>query len=90
MVCKDRVRSQILLEQIGENPDRHTRFTADPLTITVKRSKLDLRKNSYALRVTKDWNELSHAAKTSRSVPVFKNAMKAPSYIGREVDDPTR
>ena len=79
-----------MFEQIGENPGRHMRFTADPLNIVEKRSRLDLRKNSYALRVAKDWNELSHVVKTSRTVHTFKNAVRNPLYTGREVDSPTR
>ena len=55
-MLKNRLRPETLFEQVGENPGRHTRFTADPLNIVEKRSRLDLRKNSYALRVEKDWN----------------------------------
>ena len=86
---KDRLRPETLFEQVGENPGRHTRFTADPLNIVEKRSRLDLRKNSYALRVAKDWNELSREAKTSRTVHTFKNAVRNPLFTGREVDGPT-
>ena len=89
-MLKNRLRPETLFEQVGENPGRHTRFTADPLNIVEKRSRLDLRKNSYALRVAKDWNELSREAKTSRTVHTFKNAVRIPLFTGREVDGPTR
>ena len=82
---KDRVRPEILFKKIGDHPDRNTRFTSDPLNITVR---LDIRKNSYAARVATDWNNLSNEAKSSRFVAVFKNTIK--SRPGRLVAGPRR
>ena len=48
---KDRLRPETLFEQVGENPGRHTRFTADPLNIVEKRSRLDLRSCTGSLDV---------------------------------------
>ena len=63
-----KIRPEQLFNIVGENPDRGTRFTADPQNITVKRTRLDIRKNTYALRVAGDWNKLSSKTKTSRTV----------------------
>ena len=60
---KDRVWPELLFTRVGENPDRRTRFTYDRLNITVKRSRLDKRKNSYAVRVAEEWNDLGQSAK---------------------------
>ena len=75
---------------MGVNPDRQTRFTTDPLNITVKRSRLEIRKNSNAVRVAEDCNALSHDTKTSRTATSFKKAIKNSHHTGRPVDGPTR
>ena len=85
---KDRIRPDILFKKIGDHPDRNTRFTADPQNLKVSRPNLDIRKNLYAVCVTKDWNSLSNATKVSRSVAMFKNAIK--SNPGRQVEGPRR
>ena len=86
----DRVRPELLFTRTGNNPARHTRFTANPHNITVKRSRLDIRKHSYAVRVAGEWNDLDQHAKSCSSVAMFKNAIKKPHYTGREMDGPTR
>ena len=85
---KDRVRPEILFKKIGDHPERNTRYTSDPLNITGSRARLDIRKNSYAVRAVTDWNNLTNEAKSSRSVAVFKNAIK--SHPGRQVAGPRR
>ena len=87
---KDRIKQDSLFTTIGENPARQTRFTVDPLNIVEKRSRLDIRKNSYAVRIAEDWNKLSHEVKTSRTVSIFKNAIVPTLFTGREVDGPIR
>ena len=72
---KDNVRPELLFTRVGAQPERMTRFTNDPLNLTVNRCRLDIRKNSYATRVTEDWNKLSHKTKTSTSVAMFKSAI---------------
>ena len=87
---KDKVDPELLFTRIGQEPNRQTRFTADPMNIVTKRSRLDIRKNSYAVRASEEWNALSQSTKTSRSVQIFKNAIKTPHNSGREVGRPTR
>ena len=72
---KDNVRPELLFTRVGVQPERMTRFTTDPLNLTVNRCRLDIRKNSYATRVAEDWNKLSHKTKTSTSVAMFKSAI---------------
>ena len=86
---KDRIKPELLFTRVGVNPDRQTRFTTDPLNITVKRSRLETRKNSYAVKVAGDWNALIHDTKTSRTVTSFKKAIKNSHHTGRPVDGPT-
>ena len=83
---KDRIKYDLLFTTTGANSTRQTRFTIDPINIFEKRSRLDVRKNSYAVRVADNWNKLSHEVKTSRSVPVFKNAITSTVYTGRAVE----
>ena len=87
---KDKVDPELLFTRIGQEPNRQTRFTADPMNIVTKRSRLDIRKNSYVVRASEEWNALSQSTKTSRSVQIFKNAIKTPHNSGREVGRPTR
>ena len=47
-------------------------FTKDPLNITVKRSRLELRKNFYSNRVTEKWNSLPAELKNAKSISQFK------------------
>ena len=83
---KDMVRTEILFNRIGAVPDtRNTRFLSDPLNIMVNRTRLDIRKHSYA-----DWNNLSIKTKSSGSVAIFKNAIKPMHYPGRQVAGPRR
>ena len=87
---KDKVRPDTLFTRTGSQPDRNTRFYSDPLNITVKRSRLEIRKHSYAIRVAEDWNSLSNGTKTSNSVAVFKNAINTLHHPGRQVAGPRR
>ena len=52
-ICKrvDRVQPELLFTRTGNNPAKRTRFTDDLHNITMKRSRLDIRKHSYAVRV---------------------------------------
>ena len=79
------MRPDLLFKQIGDEPVRMTRFTTDPLNMAISRSRLDIRKNSYAVRVAGEWNTLSHETKSSRSVAIFKNAIKTPLVPGSTV-----
>ena len=56
----------------SEHSSRNTRLTADPLNITVKRSRLELRKNFYSNRVTEKWNSLPAELKNAKSISQFK------------------
>ena len=85
-----RVEPELLFTRVGANPDRQTRFTTDLMNITVKRSRLEIRKNSFAVRTAGEWNALSHVTKACRTAAMFKNAIKIPHYTGRPVEGPTR
>ena len=82
---KDRIRPEQLFDRVGDNPGRETRFTADPQNIVVKRSRLDIRKNSFALRIADDWNSLSNGIKTCKTATAFKNAIKPHCFTGEQV-----
>ena len=82
---KDRVRPEQLFDRVGDNPGRETHFTADPQNIVVKRSRLDIRKNSFALRTADDWNSLSNGIKTCKTATAFKNAIKPHCFTGEQV-----
>ena len=67
---------------------RTTRFTADPMNIVEERSRLDIRKNSFAVRVASEWNKLDPEAKKSRTAPALKRLLTHNNFTGREVEGP--
>ena len=84
---KDKVDPDRMFKTVGTNSTRATRFTADPMNIVEERSRLDVRKYSYTVRTANEWNKLNPDAKTSRSVPIFKNALtKHFNHTGLEVE----
>ena len=42
--------------------------------LEVQRSRLEIRRNFFTVRVVKQWNELPESVKSSRSINAFKNA----------------
>ena len=86
---KDKVDPDLLFTRVGAaHTTRATRFTADPMNIVEERSRLDIRKYSYAVRVASEWNKLKPDTKTSQTVPIFKNALKNHfNPTGRMVED---
>jgi len=73
MSGRDRVDRETIFSCVDAT--RATRNRSDPLNIQQKRSRLDIRKYSFAARVAEDWNRLSSEVKNSKSVPSFKNAI---------------
>ena len=84
----DKVDPSSLFTLTGPATGRTTRFTADPMNIVEERSRLDIRKNSYAVRVANKWNKLDPEAKMSRSAPALKRILTLKNLTGREVEGP--
>ena len=82
---KDRIHPDLLFDRVGHNPGRETRFTADPQNILLKRARLEIRKNSFAIRVAENWNSLSNITKVSLTTKAFKSAIKQSHYTGGKV-----
>ena len=53
---------------------RVTRTAADPLNVTVKHGRLDIRRHFFSVRVTEDWNKVPGDIKKLRTLEGFKNA----------------
>ena len=58
------------------------------MNIVEERSRLDIRKNSYAVRVASEWNKLDPEAKKSRTAPALKRLLTHNYFTGREVEGP--
>ena len=58
------------------------------MNIVEERSRLDIRKNSYAVRVANKWNKLDPEAKMSHSAPALKRILTLKNLTGREVEGP--
>ena len=84
----DKVDPGKLFTLTGPVTGRTTRFTADPMNIVEERSRLDVRKNSCAVRVANEWNKLEPDTKMSRSVPALKRILTLKNHTGREVEGP--
>ena len=68
----DRVDWSNWFTLIGNNPDRVTRGTSDPLNIVRSVHNLDLRQHFFSSRVVEHWNSLPSATKSAVSVSSFK------------------
>ena len=53
-----------------------TRTGADPGNVIVPRARLDLRKNSFTVRVPDKWNRLTTETKMTTSLQKFRSALK--------------
>ena len=53
-----------------------TRAAADRWKLSVPRSRLDVRKNTFAARIPEKWNSLPAEIKDSANIVIFKNALK--------------
>ena len=84
----DKVDPDRLFNLTGPVSGRLTRFTADPNNILEDRSRLEIRKHSYAVRTASQWNKLEADMKNSCSVNVLKRALTTNNLTGREVDGP--
>ena len=58
-----------------EGADRVTRANAVPMNIKTTRSRLEIRRNNFAVRAVEEWNKLSNEAKGADHVNIFKNAI---------------
>ena len=68
----DRVDCSNWFTLVGNNPDRVTRGTSDPLNIVRSVHNLDLRQHFFSSRVVEHWNSLPSATKSAVSVSSFK------------------
>ena len=84
----DKVDPDRLFNLTGPVSGRQTRFTADPNNILEDRSRLEIRKHSYAVRIASQWNKLEPDTKNSRSVNALKRALTTYNLTGREVEGP--
>ena len=53
---------------------RVTRTAANPLIVTMKHGRLDIRRNFFSVRVTEDWNWVPSDIKKMITLEGFKNA----------------
>ena len=60
----------------GSRSGRTTRLTEYPRNIIPKRSNLDIHKYFFTQRVASKWNDLLAVIKDSRSIEIFKSALK--------------
>jgi len=53
---------------------RRTRVAADPLNVTIRHGRLDIRKNFFTVRVTETWNSVPANIKSLKTLDGFKKA----------------
>ena len=73
----DKVEARRMFKQVEQRGNVQTRGTADALNLERSRCRLDVRLNSFCVRVTDSWNGLSHETKRLATVKGFKNALKS-------------
>ena len=73
---KDKVNPTNLLDKVQPRPGAETRGNADPNNLKAKKSRLDLRKYSYPVRLPDMWNKLPADTKMAPTVKMFRNALR--------------
>ncbi len=68
------VESSTWFDFMSETSTRTTRLSSEPLTIRVKYSRTEIRKNFFSTRVVNPWNNLPAELKQSRSIKLFKSS----------------
>jgi tetrahydromethanopterin S-methyltransferase subunit G len=69
----DRVDSKVLFQ---ERDGERTRADRDGTNLREKHSRTDIRKNSFALRVVRPWNNLPSESREQQSVEAFKRMIR--------------
>ena len=69
---KDKVRPELLFDKVQMMPGLVTRGSVDPDNVVVKRTRLEVRKHSYAIRVSEQWNGLDPGTKNAPTTKKFK------------------
>ena len=67
---------QNILVQAPARAGPVTRNAIDPWNLVVPRSRLDIRKNSFTVRVAEKWNSLPPTVKAAKNLFMFKSALK--------------
>ena len=65
-----------MLTRAPERAGVVTRTATDPWKLEIPRSRLEIRKNTFAARVPEKWNRLPTNIKSSENLKIFKNALK--------------
>ena len=73
---KDKVRPELLFDKVQTRPGLVTRGRVDPDNVIVKRTRLEVRKHSYAIRVSEQWNGLTPVTKNAPTTKKFKTMVK--------------
>lgn len=81
----DRISETELFQRVSDTIGMATRQRADNLNLKVPKSKLEVRRNSFACRVVKEWNALDPDIKRKATVHQFKTALKL--IYRRSVED---
>ena len=73
---KETYGEQELLVRNRRQEGAATRSTTDPWSLTVPRSRLEIRKNSFTARAPELWNKIPAEVRACENLKMFKNAMK--------------
>ena len=72
---KDQTVTNSLFERVKVGGIQ-TRQSSDPLNLKSAKSRLDVRKHSFPVRVVQNWNSLHHDIKSRPTVQKFKQSLK--------------
>ena len=69
---KQAVNSNTWFHPVAQASGRDTRLSESPGMLSIPKYKLDIRKNSFGVRVVSKWNSLPHKLKFAENSDVFK------------------
>jgi hypothetical protein len=75
MTGRGNLQPEALFEKVEEREGVRTRLAAGTNNLKLPTARMEIRRNSFAVRVMSGWNSLPDSVKQSSSYENFKNAL---------------
>jgi hypothetical protein len=76
MISEERFQNNMVLRTVGENTRAATRMASEPKNLITQYARTELRKASFAIRVTEPWNTLPTELRNADDSKAFQRMRK--------------